>query len=214
MRHLRLAAFVAAGLLATAGGRALAQGYLPQSPGNVGQITNPVYSPYLNLLRPGGNLAQNYFGLVRPELDLRNAAGTLQQQQYLNTQAISGLAYQNAAGYLPLVTGHAAGFLNLQGRFLSSRGGATGRGAGVGVGGGGIGAYGAGAGGLGAAPGLAAGYGGFPGAYGGGYGLGYGSPAAYGGGGGYGLGYGQPGAFGAGYGGLPLPGGYGGYPRY
>jgi hypothetical protein len=157
MRRIRLTACVAAGILAwSTGGRAHAQGYLPQAPGNTGPITQPVYSPYLNLLRPGGNLAQNYFGLVRPELDLRNAAGTLQQQTYQNSQYLNALAY-SGSGYYPLVTGHSATFLSLQGRFLNLRG--------SGYGGGSHGA------GVGTAPG--------PGAYGAGAGAGaYGGPAA------------------------------------
>jgi hypothetical protein len=170
-----------------------------------------VYSPYLNLLRPGGTLTQNYFGLVRPELDLRNAAGTLQQQVYQNDQSLNALAYGNA-GYYPLVTGHAASFLNLQGRFLSNRAGPYGT---VGNRGGGVGNRGVGN------PGTPSG--GYPaGGYGTpGYGSGAYNPGSYGGGytpGGYGGGLGLGGYGG---GGLPLPGGigggyggYGGYPRY
>ena len=33
-------------------------------PGNT-----PTFSPYLNLLREGGGVGQNYFGLVRPQVD-------------------------------------------------------------------------------------------------------------------------------------------------
>jgi hypothetical protein len=129
MRQLRLAACVAAGILtASVGNRAAAQGtqgygYIPPRPGGISPITNPVYSPYLNLLRPGGNLQQNYFGLVRPEFDLRNAAGTLQQQVYQNDQAINNLAaYGPSTGFIPLVTGHTATFLNTGGHFQNLRG--------------------------------------------------------------------------------------------
>ena len=55
--------------LALASERAAAQ---PQNP--------PPYSPYLNLNRPGATAAQNYFGLVRPELEFRNAYRVIQQQ--------------------------------------------------------------------------------------------------------------------------------------
>jgi hypothetical protein len=123
MRRLRLTACVTAGILAwCAGGRAVAQGYIPPSPGGISPITQPVYSPYLNLLRPGGNLTQNYFGLVRPEFDLRNAAGSLQNQAYQTDQSLNGLAYGANRGYAPLVTGHVATFLNTQGHFMNLRG--------------------------------------------------------------------------------------------
>jgi hypothetical protein len=212
MRQLRSATWVAIGVLVGASaGQAQPPGYIPPNATNVGPITSPVYSPYLNLLRPGGSTAQNYFGLVRPELDLRNAAGTLQQQTYQNSQYLNGLAYGNG-GYYPLVTGHTATFLSLQGRFLNTKGtGAGGRGGGLVAGSGSAGNYGAGPG-----P-ISAGYGG----------TGYGPGAGTGYGGGYGLGaYGQgfnggygPGAYGIGFGGgLPPPGGlgggYGAYPRY
>lgn len=45
----------------------------------------PSYSPYLNLTRPG-NLANNYYGLVRPEIDSRNAINNLQQRYYSLSQ--------------------------------------------------------------------------------------------------------------------------------
>jgi hypothetical protein len=184
---------VAVGILAwSAGQRAAAQGYLPPRPGGIGPITNPVYSPYLNLLRPGGSLTQNYFGLVRPEFDLRNAAGNLQQQVYQNDQYLNSLAYGNGTGYAPMVTGHAATFLNLQGRFLTNRPGPMG---GIGNRGGGVGTR--GLNGYGAPgyinPGVSGtsgfspgGYGPMttnnfgPGAFGGpGYGMGLGNPTGF-----------------------------------
>src|SRR5262245_21876578 len=45
----------------------------------------PVYSPYLNLNRSGGTLAQNYYGLVRPEIEFRNNVNQLRR----DTQAIA-----------------------------------------------------------------------------------------------------------------------------
>jgi hypothetical protein len=138
-----------------------------------------VYSPYLNLLRPGGTTAQNYFGLVRPEFDLRNATGTLQQQNYQTDQSLNNLAYGVNGGYAPLVTGHVATFLNTRGHFLNLRG--------AGAGGGGAGGYGGG------------GYGG--GGYGGG---GYGAGARS-----FGAGAAGAGLGGGGYGGAPNIGGAG-----
>jgi hypothetical protein len=136
--------------------RALAQGYL-QRPGGISPITQPVYSPYLNLLRSGGNLTQNYFGLVRPEVDLRNASGQLQQQAYQTDQSLNNLAYGVNGGYAPLVSGHGAVFLNTRNHFLNLRGsggqagfgsgspyGTAGGYGGGGYGGGGGGSFGAG----------------------------------------------------------------------
>jgi hypothetical protein len=40
----------------------------------------PVVSPYLNLFRRGNSPGFNYFTLVRPELELRQSIGQLQQQ--------------------------------------------------------------------------------------------------------------------------------------
>ncbi len=118
-RLLSSAAWVTAGFLAAAGARASAQGYIPPTPVGIAPITNPVYSPYLNLLRPGGTFTQNYFGLVRPELEFRNASGVLQQQIYRNDQYLNGLSAYGTGGYLPLITGHNATVLNLGGHFLN-----------------------------------------------------------------------------------------------
>src|SRR5262249_4250108 len=147
----------AVGILAwSVGSRAEAQGYIPPRPGGISPITQPVYSPYLNLLRPGGNTLQNYFGLVRPGFDLRNAAGNLQEQQYQTDQSLNNLAYGVNGGYIPLGTGHTATFLNTGGHFLNLRGSggqgslqfsAGGGGYGASAGAYGAGAYGAGGGG-------------------------------------------------------------------
>jgi hypothetical protein len=168
MRQLSSSARVVGGLLALSiGSQAVAQGpgYIPPRPGGISPITSPVYSPYLNLLRPGGTPTQNYFGLVQPEFQLRNAAGALQQQQFQSDLSLNNLAYGVNGGFVPLVTGHDPTFLNTQGHFQNLRGSGN-RGA-LGYGGGG---YGGGYGG--------GGYG--PAAYGAGFGAGYGS-AGYGG---------------------------------
>jgi hypothetical protein len=158
MRQLRSATCVALGILAwSAGSRVLAQGYIPPRPGGISPITQPVYSPYLNLLRPGGNTTQNYFGLVRPEFDLRNAAGNLQQQTYQTDLSLNNLATGVNGSYAPLGTGHVATFLNTGGHFLNLRGSGgqaslaygAGYGAAAGYGGYGAGAFAAGAAGAG-----------------------------------------------------------------
>jgi hypothetical protein len=71
----------------------------------------PAYSPYLNLLRPGGNAATNYYGLVRPQIDFRNQADALQQQINTNRAAIGVAAQVDPATGLP-VTGHQTRFMN------------------------------------------------------------------------------------------------------
>jgi hypothetical protein len=206
-QHLRFAACVVVGLLAAPlGGRAVAQGYIPPRPGGITPITNPTVSPYINLLRPGGTSITNYFGLVRPEFDLRNAAGTLQNQLGYTDQYLNNLAAYNAtAGYAPLATGHAASFLNLEGRFLNRnptlpRGYALTYGPGYGAAGGVGGGYGAGGYGAGGY-----GFGGFGGA---------GLPAGSFGAGARNFGASGLGGFGAGgAGALPRPSGPSGYPR-
>jgi hypothetical protein len=54
----------------------------------------PTFSPYLNLLRGGGGAGINYFGLVRPEIQLRQQANTLQQQLNATNQNLSNLENQ------------------------------------------------------------------------------------------------------------------------
>ncbi len=103
----------------------------PYSQPGIGQLNRPAYSPYLNLLRPGNPTYANYYGLVRPELDIRAAAVGLQQQVNANQQGISNL--QTAYG--PLTTGHVTRFMNTSGYFLSSGGGqGTGQGIAQGLG--------------------------------------------------------------------------------
>jgi hypothetical protein len=86
----------------------------------------PTFSPYLNLLRPGGSPAQNYYGLVRPEQQFRQSIGSLQGQVNANQQAIGNLQTNPADG--PAVTGHPVYFLNTGGYFQNTVGGSVGRG--------------------------------------------------------------------------------------
>ena len=85
------------------------------APGPLPQ-TQPIYSPYLNLLRQGNSPAFNYFGLVRPELNFSSSVYGLQQQA-VNTQQTVG---QIQSG---LTTGHQTMFLNYGGYYQSNRGG-------------------------------------------------------------------------------------------
>jgi hypothetical protein len=78
--------------------------------------TNPVYSPYINLLRTG-SFMNNYFGLVQPELEFRNAVFNLQGQVSANRQGLTDLS----TGLVP-TTGHPIYFLNTSRYFLVTGG--------------------------------------------------------------------------------------------
>ncbi|MFL5243359.1 MAG: hypothetical protein ACJ8FY_14735 [Gemmataceae bacterium] len=116
---------------------------------NVPSYNHPVYSPYLNLLRGGGNVLQNYQGLVRPELSFYNGINTLNQQVNYNERIMTNIGSQ----VLP-DTGHTVGFNNLSHYYSGLRGSAGG--------GGGVqrGSSGGGGGSRGASPGGSAGGGG------------------------------------------------------
>ena len=75
----------------------------------------PVYSPYLNLTRPGG-VGANYYGLVRPQIDAQRNILLLQQAQMMGIPA-EGMAdpYGILGQFDPassLTTGHSATYLN------------------------------------------------------------------------------------------------------
>jgi hypothetical protein len=88
----------------------------------------PIYSPYLNLAR-GGSATFNYYGLVRPEMQFRQAVQNLAGDIAQNQQAIGNLNAGINGSDLPF-TGHATQFMNLGGYFMnngSSLGGGTSR---------------------------------------------------------------------------------------
>jgi hypothetical protein len=118
-----------------------------QSPLGIQQ--RPAVSPYLNLLRSSNPGYLNYYGLVRPEQQMRSAAGSLQQQygnleQNVQNLAIAQFNLGQAAG---LTTGHSFGFMTqnqyymTHQRYFMTAGAGGGGGGGVGRmgGGGGIG---------------------------------------------------------------------------
>jgi hypothetical protein len=106
-------AAIAVGLaVSTSGARA-------QGPVGFGGAPTPPYSPYLNLARPGGNPAVNYYGLVRPQLDMTRTVQGLQGQLQSAQQSI--MAQQSADGVL--TTGHPIFFMNYGGYFLNTVGG-------------------------------------------------------------------------------------------
>ncbi len=69
--------------------------------------TQPAVSPYLNLNRGGANLATNYFGIVRPQIDTRNSIQSLQSQ--INTLGAGSPTDPLAT---ELATGHTVQFMN------------------------------------------------------------------------------------------------------
>jgi len=83
-------------------------------------ISRPTVSPYLNLARPDGNVAINYYGLVKPEFAFRGAVGQLQQDVRANQDLF--LSPQSAEANALPATGHAAGFQTHLGYFGSPGG--------------------------------------------------------------------------------------------
>ncbi len=149
-----LLAASAAFLLAFAGELPMASAQ-PQVPG--GGISRPTFSPYLNLLGGNGGRspALNYLGIVRPQIQLNQQFGQLQQQLTNQNQAINQAIQASDESFLP-PTGNISVF--------NSTGGYFNRIPGVSAGGGGsaggfsrpLGAFGgAGGGGGGSAPGFA-----------------------------------------------------------
>jgi hypothetical protein len=86
--------------------------------------TQPAVSPYLNLTRAGTNMAINYYGIVRPQIDFRNSIQSLQTQV---DNLGAGGATDNAGGGLP-ATGHKTQFMNYAKYFgVTSSGGSAAR---------------------------------------------------------------------------------------
>jgi hypothetical protein len=83
--------------------------------------STPPNSPYLNLLRRGASPAVNYYGLVRPEQNLRQSLQGLQAATASNEQSIADL---NTGG--PAPTGANAQFFNHGRYFLTQRSGSGG----------------------------------------------------------------------------------------
>ncbi len=104
-------------LVAAVPGSVLAQ-YPGFNPPGINPAARPAYSPWLNLNRSGGSLTQNYYGLIRPQVNASNMIQQLQQQTTALQQQEA-----KASNELP-ATGHVTGFLNHTKYFLN-RGGAT-----------------------------------------------------------------------------------------
>lgn len=62
--------------------------------------SSPTFSPYLNLLRGGSGVGQNYFGLVRPQQEFAQQNQALGQSlQSLQMQGLQGENQQFQGGY-------------------------------------------------------------------------------------------------------------------
>lgn len=94
---------------------AIAQSADAQPP-QIGGAQRPAFSPYLNIVRPGGGPALNYYGLVRPEVQARQAIQNLQGTVGANQEAIGDL--QSGQTDLP-GTGHQANFMTHGSYFLT-----------------------------------------------------------------------------------------------
>ncbi len=107
MRPILKVMLLTAGLLA-ASQTANLQAQTPFGQQQFGRVNQPVYSPYLNLLRSGSSPVNNYYGLVRPQIDFNQSIQNLQGQVTSNQQAISSAT----GGQFPLFTGHPVYFMN------------------------------------------------------------------------------------------------------
>jgi hypothetical protein len=125
MKRLARLAVACGTLNLLAVGQAFAQ-YQPYRPL---PTSRPAVSPYLNLLRRGQDPALNYYNLVRPEIEGRNAILQLQSQTTANRQALTGL---EQGLFLP-TTGHRSGFMNYYSFFLNNNARGGGYAAGLGV---------------------------------------------------------------------------------
>lgn len=86
-------------------------------PGALGQPSRPAFSPYLNLNRPGGSPALNYYGLVQPQTQFRQSVQNLQGAVNSNQQMIGNLQGDTNE---PTATGHGFGFMNSGGYFMTT----------------------------------------------------------------------------------------------
>jgi hypothetical protein len=106
-RPILKAMLLTTGLL-IGGQTAKLQAQTPFGQQQFGRVNQPVYSPYLNLLRSGSSPVNNYYGLVRPQIDFNQSIQNLQGQVTSNQQAINSAT----GSQLPFLTGHPVYFLN------------------------------------------------------------------------------------------------------
>ena len=99
-------------------------------------LQRPTVSPYIGLLRNNrSNMGLNYFSIVRPEIQMRDALGRQQAEQQRLAQETLQLQQQQQRAFDPYTqpggdpitgasrtmppTGHPTSLMNLQGRFLT-----------------------------------------------------------------------------------------------
>jgi hypothetical protein len=116
MKRLMLALLAALGLVLLVESHALAQP----------PFTRPTVTPYINLLRRGNTPALNYYGLVRPEIQARQAIQLQQQQLDLNQAQLNQLQQGQAQPQGIRTTGHQTGFLTHNRFFLTQSPGVAG----------------------------------------------------------------------------------------
>lgn len=109
-------------------------GSFAQAQAPFGPAARPAYSPYLNLLRNGNPTFQNYYGLVRPQIQANQSIQSLQGQLQTTNSLIASNATGTDGSTLP-VTGQTFGYMNHRGYFLNNRNGGGGGGAGGNAGG-------------------------------------------------------------------------------
>jgi hypothetical protein len=100
--------------------------FLPQRPasqfgtplsGGIGSSPTPSgFSPYLNLLRGGNSAAVNYYGFVRPQMNMQAQIQAIQAQQQQGTPAVTEPDDPTTPG---LVYGTRVRFLSTGNYFLS-----------------------------------------------------------------------------------------------
>jgi len=88
----------------------------------------PTYSPYLNLLRSGNPTFQNYYGLVRPQIQANQSIQSLQGQLQDTNAVIASNATDTSGNVLP-VTGQGFGYMTHRGYFLNNLSSGSGSGA-------------------------------------------------------------------------------------
>ncbi len=102
-------------------------GSFAQAQAPFGPAARPAYSPYLNLLRSGNPTFQNYYGLVRPQIQANQSIQSLQGQLQTTNSLIASNATGTDGSTLP-VTGQTFGYMNHRGYFLNNRNGGGGAG--------------------------------------------------------------------------------------
>lgn len=116
MKHFRV--FVGLGLWLAAGSLQAQVPYAQSrsysqygSPGGIGAVGQPAFSPYLNLLRRGNSTLGNYYGLVRPEQQFR-AANQQFQSNFAQVQRQFNSVQQSTIVPPLQTTGHRVRFMS------------------------------------------------------------------------------------------------------